>query len=55
METKQKWVKPVLIVVGRGKPEERVLTDCQNSKAGWLASGAFCTTTSVSCKRKGTP
>ncbi len=53
METKQKWVKPVLIVVERGKPEERVLADCQNSKAGWLASGSECKTTLVSCKRTG--
>ena len=27
----QKWIKPQLVVIGRGKPEESVLAACKNA------------------------
>ena len=30
--TKKPWSKPGLIVLGRGKPEEAVLTNCKGSR-----------------------
>ena len=36
MQTQKKsWKKPLLIVIGRGTPEERVLKACKNSNVGW--------------------
>lgn len=48
--TKKVWVKPVLIVIGRGKPEESVLEACKNAqKTGAGASTPGCLSIS-SCK-----
>ena len=29
MQTKGKWEKPTLVILGRGRPEERVLLNCK--------------------------
>jgi hypothetical protein len=35
MENKKKtWIRPQLIVLGRGQPEENVLVACKNETAG---------------------
>jgi len=31
MKKKEKWVKPKLIILTRGKPEEAVLADCKGA------------------------
>lgn len=31
---KEKWSKPKLIIIARGKPEERVLTACKSGTGG---------------------
>ncbi len=38
------WVKPVLIVIGRGEPEERVLAGCKQGGG----TGPLTTTTNCS-------
>jgi hypothetical protein len=35
-EQKKHWEKPVLVVIGRGKPEERVLASCKPTTATGL-------------------
>jgi hypothetical protein len=42
MENKKQWIKPQLIVLGRGMPEEKVLVTCKYQ--GW--DGAF----KINCK-----
>jgi hypothetical protein len=59
MEDKRKpWIRPQLIVLGRGTPEENVLRGCKTSKltgrqatkTGCCKSNGFnCTTTSNKC------
>lgn len=52
MERKPKWGKPKLIVLVRGKPEERVLTNCKLTVGGTGAgnSNAACNLVS-NCKK----
>jgi hypothetical protein len=56
-EQKKQWQKPILIVIGRGKPEENVLQGCKNpAKNGpGDAAGEFgCKTTQTTpCARPG--
>jgi len=44
-DTREKWIQPQLIVLGRGTPEENVLAGCKTSKL----TGA--SATKVSCKK----
>ena len=45
-DNRKKWIRPQLIVLGRGTPEENVLRGCKTSKlTGRLAS-------KTSCKKK---
>ncbi len=40
---KKKWEKPKLIILTRGKPEERVLMQCKGAVAtGYEALGGLC-------------
>jgi hypothetical protein len=34
-EQKKQWQKPVLVVIGRGRPEERVLENCKYTGRGF--------------------
>jgi hypothetical protein len=47
-DNRKKWIRPQLIVLGRGTPEENVLAGCKTSKL----TGAAATITS--CKKKST-
>jgi hypothetical protein len=39
MEGKKQWVKPQLIVLGRGTPEENVLLSCKTGIGGTQGPG----------------
>jgi len=49
---KEKWGKPKLIILTRGKPEERILTTCKTTTV-WADSesqfGKCLTSTEVAC------
>jgi hypothetical protein len=44
-DRKEKWIRPRLIVLGRGTPEENVLAGCKTSKLAGASA------TKVSCKK----
>ena len=54
-EQKKTWIKPVLIVIGRGTPEERVLLGCKNAEgAGPATDGCRESATSMAtCHAQG--
>ena len=51
MQTQTKsWKKPVLIVIGRGTPEERVLNTCKGTSTGGVGKIDACPVNNNSCK-----
>ncbi len=44
----KQWVKPALVIIGRGKPEESVLAGC---KSHAQPNGALSTATHTNCNK----
>lgn len=55
MDTRKKvWIKPVLIVIGRGQPEETVLAACKTSQLNEIgpSRNKICTTAQANCEQQ---
>ena len=49
-ETKRRWIKPQLVILGKGTPEERVLAACKTTTSNAPGpNGKTCNTAPGNC------
>jgi hypothetical protein len=52
-QQKKQWQKPVLIIIGRGTPEENVLSACKTTANNTSPNSNFCIDVAAKCKELG--